>query len=48
MCAYKFGEIKRLAQSGKLSFYNYESASGNKFLVQQNWDPELQKCVSSA
>lgn len=49
MCSYKFGQVQRLADGfSRPSFYNYVSTAGTKFLVQQNWDPELQNCVSSA
>ena len=48
MCAYKYGQLQRVSTGGRNSFYNYVSAAGTKFLVQQNWDPELQSCVSSA
>ena len=49
MCSYKFGPtMQNINSDGRRSMYNYISGAGQKFLVQQNWDPELQKCVSSA
>ena len=46
MCAYQYGK----AMKDSTGFvYNYESPStGKKYLIQMNWDPELQKCAQSA
>lgn len=42
MCAYQYGKINK---TEKGAAYNYESASGLKWLVQMNWDPALQMCT---
>lgn len=48
MCAYKFGQTSQEGDGVTRSLYNYVSSAGRRFLIQQNWDPELQKCVSNA
>jgi hypothetical protein len=41
MCAYKYGKASKTSNRAT---YNYESASGRKWLVQMNWDPVTQMC----
>ena len=46
MCGYVYGKTERDPRTH--SAYNYVSTSGRKFLVQLNWDPELNRCASKA